>query len=143
MSGSWETVVIRRHGAPPLRFAGRAVCAESDRDLSVRIWRAKMGGFILAHSVETPGAETASRHAEAEGVMRTLESFCRDLDASGDMPIDLRKAGRLHAADLLEEMARLSDWRRRFRALAGEVLDAFDGKLGAVAPEPERERGMA
>jgi hypothetical protein len=87
-------VVLRRLGGPPLRFAGRAPCASRDRDLSVRIWQAKTGGFVLAHSVEAPGAEAA------------------------DMKLDLRSAGRLHVADLLEDLARLSDWRRRFRVLA-------------------------
>jgi hypothetical protein len=133
-SDGWEMIVIRRHGAPPLRFAGRALCCGSDGDLSIRILQAKTGGFILAHSVETPGGETASRHALAEEAMLALEQYCRTLEAVDDIPIDVETSRRLHLADLLEEIARLFDWRRRFRTLAGETLDAFERRLDNVAP---------
>ena len=134
-SDVWDTVVIRRHGAPPLRFAGRALCCGRDGDLSIRIWQAKAGGFILAHSVETPGGETASRHALAEEAMLALERYCRDLEAGEDIPVDIKPARRLHLADLLEEMARLSDWRRRFRNLAGATLDVFESRLETGTPK--------
>ena len=130
-SDGWDMVVIRRLGAPPLRFAGRAVCSGRDGDLAVRIWRARTGGFVLAHSVETPGVEAASRHARGEDVMLALETYCRDLDASGDLPVDLRAARQLQLLDLLEDMARMADRRRRFSALVGETLDAFETQVGA------------
>ena len=141
LSDDWDMVVIRRHGAPPLRFAGRLFCHGHDGDASVRIWQARTGGFILAHSLETPGRETSSRHAEAEEVMLTLEAYCRGLDTAADLPMDMRTARRLHMADLLEDLARLSDWRRRFRALAGEVLDRFEQQLSADAAQ--QAGGMA
>jgi hypothetical protein len=130
-------VVVGRNGAPPLRFAGCVICSVSDGRMAIRIWRAKAGGFVLAHSIEAPGAETASRHALAEEVMLALEGYCRDLGGAGELPVDLQTFRRLHVADLLEEIARLSDWRRRFRNLVGEALDAFEDQLSAGSPQHE------
>ena len=107
----------------------------SDGELAIRIWEAKAGGFVLAHSVETPGRGTASRHARPGEVMQALEDYCRELEAPHGLPLDPEAVRRLHVSDLLEEIARLSTWRRRFRDLAGETLDAFERRLQAVSQQ--------
>ena len=126
LSDGWDMVVIRRLGAPPLRFAGRELCSGRDGDLAIRIWAAKTGGYVLSHGLPTPGTMTASRHAAADEVMAALEAFCRDVAEAGPLPLDLASARRLHLADLLEEIARQADWQRRFSRLVGETLDSFE-----------------
>jgi hypothetical protein len=129
----WETVVARRRGAPPLRFAGREVCRVEEAGLFVRIWRARSGGFVMAHSVED--GDTAERHATADAAMAALEGYCSALDDLGSLPEDLRAVRRLHLADLLDEVARLTLWRQRFRRLAGSALDLLDAWAALQPPQ--------
>jgi hypothetical protein len=114
-------VVVHRSAAPPLRFMGREVCGVADAGLWIRIWQVRSAGFVLAHGVED--GQRADRHPTAESAMAALEAYCARIEGLDDLPETPR---RLHLSDLLEEAARLSQWRRRFRALAGEALDRFD-----------------
>jgi hypothetical protein len=114
-------VVVHRTAAPPLRFMGREVCRVEDAGLWVRIWQVRSAGFVLSHTMED--GQRAERHPTVESAMTALEAFCAGIESLGDLPED---RPRLHLVDLIEELARLSQWRRRFRALAGLALDRFD-----------------
>jgi hypothetical protein len=122
----WDMVVVHRTAAPPLRFMGREVCRADDAGLWIRIWQVRSAGFVLAHAVEN--GQRADRHPSADSAMTALEAYCAHIDGLGDIP---EAPARLHLSDLLEEVARLSGWRRRFRVLAGQALDRFDAWLMA------------
>jgi hypothetical protein len=120
----WDMVAVHRRGAPPLRFAGREVCRAEDGGAWVRIWQVRSGGFVLAHAVEE--GQIAERFPSAEAAMTALEAYCARTDRLGNL---LEPPPRLDLADLLEEIARLMEWRRRFGVMAGEALDRFDSWL--------------
>jgi hypothetical protein len=120
----WDMVVVHRTAAPPLRFMGREVCRADDAGLWIRIWQVRSAGYVLAHTVED--GQRADRHHSADAAMTALESYCARIDSLGDLP---DSPSRLHLTDMFEEVARLSQWRRRFRALAGQALDRFDAWL--------------
>lgn len=119
--GAWDVIVVHRRGAPPLRFMGREVCRAEDVGVWVRFWQVRSGGFVLAHALEQ--GQFADRYASTDAAMAALEAFCARIDTAGE-PADLPP--RLALADLLEEVARLTGWRRRFRLVAGRALDLFD-----------------
>lgn len=120
-SGDWDMVVVQRTAAPPLRFMGRQVCGVEDGGLWVQIWQVRSAGFVLAHAAAD--GQRADRHPTAESAMAALEAYCAQIEGPDSLP---EAPWRLHLADLLEEVARLSQWRHRFRALAGQALDRFD-----------------
>ncbi len=122
----WTIVVLRRDGAPPIRFSGREIVRSRDGALAVGIWQTRTGGFVLSRSIGDGTGEVADRHATEEETMTALETFCRAMDTLLARPPDGRLAERLEVADLVEELAIRADRRRRFRILAGQALDTFD-----------------
>lgn len=122
----WTTVVVRQHGKPPMRFSGLELVGVDDGNLSIRIWQARKGGFVLAHAIGDGTGQTVARHATAGQAMAALEIYCRDFDTADATPAERASAERLDIADLLEEVALRSERRRRFRRLAGAALDLFD-----------------
>lgn len=119
-------VVVRHHDKPPIRFLGREVVGLGDGNMSIRIWQAKTGGFVLAHALGDGSGQMVARHPTAGQAMTALEDYCRDLDADVAAPAGRPSAERLDIADLMEEVALRSERRRRFRRVAGAALDLFD-----------------
>jgi hypothetical protein len=131
MRGDWTMIVLRRDGAPPIRFSGRPIVRVSDGAQSVGIWHARTGGFVLSRSTGDGTGEAAGRYATGDETMTALEAYCASLDRPGEMPADRKLAERLDIADLVEELALRSERRRSFRMLAGQALDAFDAWCAA------------
>jgi hypothetical protein len=134
--GGWDRIALQRCDAPPLRFTGREVVRAEDGDIAVCFWQVKSGGVVLLHALEA--GQAADRHATAEDAMTALERYCSLLDGMGDLPADAAARQRLHLVDLLEEVARMAAWRRRFQTVAGAALDAFENWAARQAMQETR-----
>ncbi|MXQ07952.1 hypothetical protein GQ651_08845 [Alphaproteobacteria bacterium GH1-50] len=113
--------MVRRAGAPPLRFKGRALSRVQDGAgilaASITLWLKKSGGFVGV--AEAGDASHAASRADLGEMMDWLEEICEAGDTATDMePLALVPS---LAVDRLTG--------RNLRRLAGRALDDWDRLL--------------
>ena len=119
----WAMRVVRRAGAPPLRFKGRQLFHCGLGALFVTLWRRKKGDFVLSysalydHAVQpdacvVDGIAAASAH---------LEKICPDPCSQKPMI----KVARFDIDDYLLVL----HYQHQFPILVGNILAAWDAHI--------------
>ena len=117
-AAEWPMCVVRRSGAPPLRFKGREI---SRRNLNpqvvdgcVTLWQRKTGGYVAAMTLG--GRRDAISSESLDKAMDWLEGHCGLSAPASKHALTVSMSDRLH--DLIEQ--------RQLRLLVGGALDDWD-----------------
>ena len=117
-SVDWGETMVRREGAPPLRFKGRVLsCLKATGGpvpAAITLWSKKSGGYVgLAEAGER---RQAASHHDLDDLMTWLEALCDRHDGtSEDDPLALTPALAVE---------RITG--HCLRVLAGRALDDWD-----------------
>lgn len=130
----WDGIVLKRRGAPPLRFQGRRLARHavglSDGRIQIDLWRRKTPGFVVG--LTSPIRLQAVSVPTLDAAMAWLEEQCSaDVDASDFGDISLQSMIDRAQVGLAERAA--------LRALAGDALDHWDRFVDAEADLVENE----
>lgn len=128
MHANWQVCLIRREGAPPIRFTGRALCAECEDEIAIRFWAVRSGGTFLEHSVWRAGSirTSAKRHRSADAAMTALEDYCRSLRMETAAMVLEPSCPGVTLPEAIVSLARREEWTRRFLIQAGSALARMD-----------------
>lgn len=131
IDADWQVCLIRREGAPPIRFTGRAVCVELEGDTAIRFWAVRSGGTFLEHTIWQNGSfgTAAKRHRSLEAAMSALEVYCRNIRADTTAMVLEPSCPGTTLPEAILLLARRDEWVRRFLVLAGAALTRMDAAV--------------
>lgn len=111
----WNQIMVRRPGAPPLRFKGREMAryASACSGSSITLWKRKTKGYVA--TVDAGEHVESASVGTLDDLMTWLEQACRPPAGSRDtIGAFLNSTPARHAA------------ARGLRVLAGRALDDLD-----------------
>ena len=123
----WRQNMVRRAGAPPLRFKGRELARHADSwsgtDTSITLWKRKTRGYVV--SVDAGEVVDSVSLNTLDEVMTWLEQVCAQNSSFGQ---------HTSIGDFMTSTAAKADLSRRLRLLAGLALDHWDGLTEPESP---------
>ncbi len=126
----WQVQLLRRAGAPPIRFSGCCLCHHGARmgeeEAWITLWRMRRGGFVVGFArPDGDGWQAdALRAPDLEAAMEGIESVCAAL-AAGPEAADVPEGPDALVA-ALNRQARRAGRVAVFAHLAGEALEVWD-----------------
>ncbi len=115
--------MVRRSGAPPLRFLGhevsRRVAGSGETAVAITLWKRKTRGFVAA--IDAGLFVDSASLGTLEEAMDWMEDVCGRAGA----PADWRSLG-----DLMAKLPAEAAAVRELRVLVGQALDDWDRMSG-------------
>ncbi|MEM7520407.1 MAG: hypothetical protein AAF307_05155 [Pseudomonadota bacterium] len=127
----WGMHMIRRSGAPPLRFSGRRISHHTLRagigQSYISLWEMRRRGYVLEHSIPTQGngvSAVLSVPSVADAVA-ALDAFCDELSNGPEDTAAESGGARSAMHAIFEAQVRVSRVQS-FLTIAGAALAQWD-----------------